>query len=272
MRQRLIFFAVTGFFIGMNLLLWRSEYGDSARFGASLPTDVVWEKVLTSPDDSWMEVRHRGAKIGRAHWRARLSEEVPEFDPEDPLGELSPEGMVQTVTGYSLDFSGNVALDELTRLRFDLGLELDARQAWKELTIKLVVKPFSLEVFASAQEEAVRLVAVEDDQRKEWTYKLADLRDPARLMKDLGGPMLPAALGALMGPLRAEAAAGGPGLVWEARNDRLMVGRTELRVYRLEARLLERFRAVFLVSPVGELLRVEFPGDLVMINDALVSF
>ena len=48
-----------------------------------------------------------------------------------------------------------------------------------------------------------------------------------------------------------------------------MVGRTELRVYRLEARLLGRYRAVLIVSPVGEILRVELPDDLVMVNEAL---
>ena len=58
----------------------------------------------------------------------------------------------------------------------------------------------------------------------------------------------------------------------EAPLDRLKFGRTELRIYRLEALLLGRYRAVLIVSPVGEVLRIELPDDLVMVNDALISF
>ncbi len=44
-----------------------------------------------------------------------------------------------------------------------------------------------------------------------------------------------------------------------------------MRVYRLEARLLGRFRAVILVSLEGEILRVELPDDIVLTNDVLTS-
>jgi len=274
MRQKILFLIVVGFFVTMNVLLWRSEYAPNSRLNTSVPTDVVWEKVLTSPDDSWLEIRHRGTKLGRAHWRSRISEQLPPPSDDDPFGEGSLEGMVHQVTGYSLDFSGTVALDELTRLRFDFGLSLDSAQRWQELSIKVVIKPFNLEVNASSKSQTLTITTSEEEGQKKRVYALADLRQPEKLLRDLGGPLLPATLGAMLGPLRLEAGGNGTGggLTWEARHDKLVFGRTELRVYRLEARLLGRYRAVLVVSPVGEILRVELPDDLVMINDALINY
>ena len=55
------------------------------------------------------------------------------------------------------------------------------------------------------------------------------------------------------------------------REDWLKLGRNPIRVFRIEAKLFDRFRAVFFVSPLGELLRVELPDDVVLMNDALIN-
>jgi hypothetical protein len=56
-------------------------------------------------------------------------------------------------------------------------------------------------------------------------------------------------------------------LRWHARQSSMAVGRNSIRAYRLEARLLERARLVLFVSPVGEILRIELPGDVVITNE-----
>src|SRR6185436_3405606 len=130
---------VTAFFLTMNVLLWRSEYGARGRLGAPLPSETVWEKVLTSPDNSFLEIRHKGVKIGRAHWAASISEA-----PAASLlntDEVPPEGMIKTVTGYSLDCDGTVSLEDLTRVRFTCTTRFDTNQAWQEITIKISIKP-----------------------------------------------------------------------------------------------------------------------------------
>jgi hypothetical protein len=279
MRFRIIFFVVLGFFLTMNVLLWRSEFAPNSRFGSTLPAEVVWEKLLTSPDDSWLDIRHRGSKIGRAHWTAKINEDFPEDDPELAL-DLPPEGMISRVTGYTLDFGGHVLLDEVTRLRFDCGLSLDTNQAWQSFTFKFLVKPFSLEIRSIAREQKIRVV-IEDDGRKEYVYSFEDLRNPDKILRDLGGPLLPATLGAFTLPLRqlpaAPASASGPGanplgFTWQARHDRMQLGRTDVRVYRIEARVLGRYGLVFLVSPIGEVLRIELPDEIILTNDALTNF
>jgi hypothetical protein len=269
MRYRLIFLAIVAFFLTMNVLLWRSEFASRNRFSAPVPPGVVWEKLVTSPDDSWLEIRHHGVRIGRAQWLATIKEEFPR---EDEFSEdLPPEGMVHRVTGYTLDFDGWVSLDELTRLRFNLGLRLDTNQVWTDLSVKVVVKPFSLALDASSLREELR-VTVEDETRKEYVYPFSQLRTPDKLLRDLGGPLLPAALGAFSLPLRnGQSVDGQGGFAWEARHDRLQLGRADLRVYRLEATAFGRYKATLLVSPVGEVLRIELPDDIIMTNEALTS-
>jgi hypothetical protein len=270
MRYRVCFLLVTAFFITMNGLLWRSEFVGRSRPGTPVPAELVWEKVLTSPDPSRLEIHHHHAKIGSAHWTASIGEEpVPELAPDAPL---PPEGMVKRPTSYALSFDGSVTLDDHTRLRFDFNLKLDTNQNWRELSLKFILKPFSWEILSSAETRTLRLL-IEAEEKLDRTFTFDDLRSPDKIMRELGGPMLPGALAALGLQLprdRAAAPAALP-LQWDARNDRLRIGNNLVRVFRLEARLFDRWKATLFVSPVGEILRLELPDEIVMINDALIN-
>jgi hypothetical protein len=277
MRYKFSFLLVAAFFVTMNVLLWRSEFTARGRLGTPLPPEAVWEKVLTCPDNSFLEVRHKGVKIGRVHWAASINEApVAQQLTED---ELPPEGMVKTVTGYALDFDGKVSLEDLSQLGFGFGLKLSTNQTWKDMTLKVKLKPFIWEVHSSAETETLRITSEDDEGRQEQVLKFSELRDPDKLVRMLGGPTMPAVLGALGLPLnqlgKQQSLTNAPKLSldlgWQARHDWLKVGRTPIRVYRIEAGLLGRFRAVFFVSPVGEILRVELPGEVVLMNEALIS-
>ena len=270
MRYRAFVILVTAFFVTMNVLLWRSEFSARGRLGTPVPAEVVWEKVLTSPDNSFLEIRHRGVKIGRAHWVASIGEEIATG--QAMTEELPPEGMVKVLTGYSLDFDGNVSLEDLTRFRFNFNLKLDTNQNWKDITLKLAVKPFSWEVQASEEKRTVRFVTTDDESTRDRRFTFADLRNPEMVLKELGGPTLPAALAAFGLPLQqAQPESLTLGLKWKAHNDRLKIGNNLVRVYRLEARLFERYKAVLFVSPVGEILRMELPDEIILTNDALTA-
>src|SRR6185436_6092760 len=159
MRYKIYFLVVTAFFVTMNVLLWRSEFSARGRFGTPLPPEAVWEKVLTAPDFSHLEVRHKGVKIGPAHWSATISEAPAET--LLTLEDLPPEGMVKRVTGYALHFDSTVSLDDLSRLRIDWTLKLTTNQTWQEFTLKLALKPASStwEFHASAAKETLRFMA-----------------------------------------------------------------------------------------------------------------
>jgi hypothetical protein len=47
----------------------------------------------------------------------------------------------------------------------------------------------------------------------------------------------------------------------------ITVGHASVRVFRLAAKLLDRFQVVIFVSPVGEILRVELPDEWLLVND-----
>lgn len=278
MRYKIYFLVVAAFFVTMNVLLWRSEFSARGRFGTPLPPETVWEKVLTSPDFSHLEVRHKGVKIGLAHWSAQISEA-----PAAALlntDDLPPEGMIKRVTGYALHFDSTVSLDDLSRLRIDFLLQLSTNQTWQEFTLKLTLKPApsTWTFHASAATEAFTFMAEDEEGRREQSFKFSDLQNPEKIARSIGGPLMPTMLAALGLPMNPPPQNQPPrpanlslGLAWEARNDWLKLGRNPIRVYRIEAKLFDRFRAVFFVSPIGELLRVELPDDVVLMNEALIS-
>lgn len=269
MRFRIYFLLVTTFFVTMNVLLWRSEFGARGHLGTSVPPELVWEKVLTSPDNSYLEIRHRGVKMGRAHWAASIGEEYSAGRFAD---DMPPEGMVKKPIGYTLDFDGNVSLDALSRLRFSCNLKLDTNQMWQELSIKITVKPFTWEMLSSAQARKVQVIIGDDEARDEHSFSFDDLQHPDKIARQLGGPALPAALAAFGLPLPAtKPSSASIGLKWDARNDRIKIANNLVRVYRLEAGLFDRYKVVLYVSPVGEILRLELPDEIVLTNDALTN-
>lgn len=269
MRFRLAFLIITAFFVTMNVLLWRSEYGARGQFGAPVPAELVWEKVLTSPDNSHLEIRHHGMKVGRAHWVATISEAMATGKIID---EMPPEGMVKAPTGYTIDFDGTISMDDLSRLRFSCHLELNTNQNWQAFSVKLTLKPFSWEIVASNATRSVKFTADDGERLIERTFTEADLRHPDKLVREIGGGAAPAMLAALGVPLRPPGAgAESFRLNWEASSDRLKIGNNLVRVYRIETRLLERLKMVLFVSPVGELLRVDLPDEIILTNDALLN-
>lgn len=240
MRYKISFLFITAFFITMNVLLWRSEFTARGRLGTPMPAETVWQKVLTSPDNSFLEIRHKGVKIGRAHWTATINEApaAAQLNTDD----VPPEGMVKGVTGYGLDFDGTVSMEDLSRVRFNCGIKFDTNQAWREINLKIAVKPFSWEFHSSAATETMRFITEDDDGRREQTFKFGDLQSPEKLAKSLGGPLMPMMLGAFGLPrnpmLQSKPANPSQlslGLDWQARQEWLRIGRNPIRVYRVEA-------------------------------------
>lgn len=264
MRYRIFIALVVGFFITMNVLLFRSEFG-SGRHGSPVPVATVWEKILNCPDSPFLEIRYRNTKVGRAHWSASIVE-GPAVAGED--AEEIPEGMVKTSKGYTLEFDGSFNLDESTRLKFTSILRLDTNNAWQQLNLNLILKPESWRLIATATNETLRFISDGDEGAKEQVFTFAELRNPEKMARALGGPLLPVTLGAMGLSLNQTGTNRvATNLRWHARQSSLVVGRNSIRAYRLEARLLERARLVLFISPVGEILRMELPGEVVLNNE-----
>jgi hypothetical protein len=268
MLSRILFACVTIFWIVMNVLLWRSEYASKNSIGTPVPVQTVWEKILAAPDHSSLEIFHHKKKIGFCRWSPVVTEKV--FPNGNSDEEISPEGMVRQVTGYRIDLDGNVGLEDFaSRLRFGVIAKFSTNHIWQELALNMNLRPLSWEIRASAVEKAVHLEIEDDSGKTEHVFKFADLRNPQKLAQTLETP-LPFPLIAMGLPLDSKVSS--PGFQWRARNDWFEIAHTSVRAYVLETRILDRYTIKVIVSRAGEILRVELPNEVVLVNDQLIVF
>jgi hypothetical protein len=270
MRTRLWLAAVTVFWIVMSVWLWRTEFGERRQPGG-IPPAVVWKKILTAPDSSNLEIRYKTNVIGFCHWRPDVGQELAtgaRLTDDDPL-----EGMVQELSHYSLDFEGTMTPPDFpTRVRFSFRLRLETNQTWQTFDAHVSMKPDLYQLSANAVAQTVRLRIDAGADQLNRTFQFAELQNPQRLLTEFGGPLFPAMVAAMGVPLTTnQLTARSLGLRWDARNDSILVGQNRVRAYRLQTKLLDRYRITFFISPVGELLRAEFPGDIILVNNALAG-
>jgi hypothetical protein len=183
-----------------------------------------------------------------------------------------PEGRVKRVTGYGIDLEGSAAVEQVGHVRFSFRGEFGPNNAWKVLNLRATMRPLTWELRAVAAEDTVQLKGEDGDQKWQRTFRLSELRDPSKLLQQTG-PMPGSLLGGFPTlPLEGGLSPDLLGFKWNAHQDWMRVGRTRIRAYRLEGRLLDEYRAVILVSRVGELLRVELPGQIQLVNESLPDF
>ena len=128
----------------------------------------------------------------------------------------------------------------------------------------MTLRGISCRLRADAPGRRVVLTVQDGDGRIERRFSFAELQNPGALLAELKEP--------LAGALPILEPTGGsfrPELKWQAFDDVLSIGHGQARAYRLQARLLDRYQVVVFVSHVGEILRVELPDDLVLVNDQL---
>jgi hypothetical protein len=257
---------ITLFWITMNVLLWRTEYGQRQTPGTQVRPEIIWQKILTAPDSSSLSIYQRGKKIGFCHWITSIGEDLSKVQDD-----TAPEGLVQRVTGYRLQLEGNLAVaDQPGRARFEGSLVLDAHRQWQEIMVRLHQRPSTWEVRSVAAEQTVVLKVDEGGPPAQRVIKFSDLANPEALMRELLGPFAYSMLSNLgLGQSLPQAGALRVGLRWDGRHDMLKIGHSMVRTYRLQTRLLDRYQVVIVVSRVGEILRMELPNDLVLINDQL---
>ena len=271
--RRAAFFLITAFWLTMNVLLWKSEFHRDGEPGSVIPVAVVWQKILTAPDDSTLEIFHRKKQLGSCRWSPNIKEAAATGKVSNE--QFQPEGMVRQLTGYTIDImEGRLDLGEgIKRIRFNTGTRFATNHEWREFTLMVGQKPVTLELKADAQTEKldVSLQAGADGLKQSFTF--AELREPEKLLARIGG-VLPVEMlaGVLVGeqgfPQWKQLA---PELRWEARQDWLKIGHARLRVYRLEARLPGERKIVVIVSRVGEILRVQLPNEIQLLNTSLVN-
>jgi len=268
MRARVAFLLILAFWLTMNVLLWRAEYGTRDASASTVPVEVVWRKMLTAPDSSPLRILQHGRNLGFCHWITSVSEDLARVGADAP-----PEGMVQRVSGYRAQLEGSVAFEGLPgRLRFDGALTLNADNTWRDFEARLSLRPTVWEIRSRAAEQALVLKVEDDGGVFERRFAFADLQNPDAVLRELTDPITYALLNTMGLSARSlKVKTVSSGLRWTARDDWMPFGHSRVRVYRLEARWLERYQVAAIISRVGEVLRLELPDGLVLENDRLTS-
>lgn len=263
MSARLWFIAVTTFWLVMNFLLWRAEYG-AGRGGASqVSLDAVVERLLQAPDKSVLKLYHHNREIGVLHWTPSIIE-TPVASGATNAAVL--EGMV-TASGYNLELDLSLNGERPTdRWRIVGNLILGTNQAWQHLNVRVHQRPAMWELTAHAGEDEIALNYENGAER--WTKRFSgrELANPASLL----GPyrmLLPGQFASTLKQFDPETVSAG--LQWEARHDQVRLGRSRVRVFRVSAKLFSNYEIVAQLSRAGEVLKVTLPDTFVLVNEAL---
>jgi hypothetical protein len=268
MIRRIGFLAVAGFWLAMNVLLWRSELGGSGRGGSAVSTDVVLERLLTSPDPATLELQQHGKPAGYLHWYPDPGEDPNRVYSED----FVPEGMVRAPRSLQLRLEGNVSAPALgARLHLDCELQLSTNRVWESFSVQLGNRTDRLRIRASQSEQRLEWQITRDGLVIENQLDLREAGNPQKLLGDLAGPLAPLLAGPWAIPL-TDTVDTARLIQWDARLDWMPLGQSRVRIYKLRARLADRYEAVLFVNRAGEILRIYLPGGWRLLNEGLATF
>jgi hypothetical protein len=256
MPARLTFLGIVAFWLTMNVLLWRAEFG--ARGGDTpVPVQLVWRKILTAPDASSLSVYQAGDRMGYCEFSTGVGQQMATFDEDKP----PPEG-IGTRGGYQIHLAGNVALGDFTnRLKFDGRVQFTPAHQWQELNLKITSRLALIEIRSLATNQLAHVKFSNDGMPVlERDFTFADLQNPGALVRALTGNFTDGWFGGFDLPELVPAAAA-QNIQWDARRTRVKIGTEAVPVYRLETSLLGH-AVVVDVSTLGEILHVELPGDI----------
>jgi hypothetical protein len=269
MVRKASFILITAFWVTMNTLLWRAEFAGKGEPGSEISPGLVWQKILTSPDDSGLAVQYGKERVGYLRWAPNIGEETATGKTVNENTDI--EGRVKKLTSYTVHSDGNFIVPESTaRFRFEFDSTFATSGAWEEWKFKGIQKPNVWSIAVNRKTESVEFTLGEGPVAVKQAFRFADFRNPQKLVNDLGV--------AGMFPMLAEFLPAGTNgtslsvrLNWEARQDWLQMGHSRVRIYRLEARILDKYKVIVLVSRVGEILRVDLPGEVALVNEALIN-
>ena len=255
MPARLTFLAIAVFWLTMNVLLWRAEYGSHSG-ETPVPLELVWRKILTAPDASSLSVYQNGDRTGYCELSTSVGQEMAAVDADRP----PPAGLVGRA-GYQIHLAGNIALGDFTnRVKFDGRVNFSPTREWREVELKISSHQTVMEIHSLATNQTVHLKINGAGSVLERDLAFADLQNPDALVRALMGNVADTLFGAMdFSDLTATAAA--QKLEWRASRTRVKIGTEAVPVYRIETDLLGRSVLVD-ISTLGEILRVELPGNI----------
>jgi hypothetical protein len=263
MQGRLITVGFAGFWVLMNVLLWRVEFGGGRPTVDDVPLDAVLGRILSAADPSQLRLMHHGENLGVLRWVPSVMEAAPSTNTD------APEGMIEKLGGYHLDVDLNLSGEVPDRRwRVLAQLDLSTNRSWREFHARLIQRPVAFEIAGRAGDDRIT-VRFEDGRTTRFEQQI-----PGKELRQIPA-MFGSYLHLLPGNLDAAALRStedaGPAPTWTARNEILRVGKHRVRVYRVAARFLRRYEVVAYFSRAGELLRVNFPEHYSLVSESVTA-
>ncbi len=245
----------------MNVMLWRMEFGSQGG-DIPVPLSLVWRRILTAPDSSSLSVYQNGERTGYCELSTSIGQQMATLDDNKP----PPEGFAARA-GYQLHLAGNVSLGDFTnRLKFDGKIQFSAARTWQEINLKITSRLAIVEIHSLATNQLVHVKISGDFDTLERDLTFNDLQNPSVLMRTFAGSFTDTLFGFI--GLPDFAAAGPQKIEWLSRRARMKIGSETVPVYRLETSVLGRTLTVD-VSTLGEILRIQLPGNVTAVIDEL---
>jgi hemolysin-activating ACP:hemolysin acyltransferase len=271
MCSRIFFAAIAGFWLVMNLLLWRSQSGEHSRIGSAVPVGIVWDKILTAPDNSSLDIYDHGKKIGFCQWMANAGGAARVLN-QSLSRDYAPDGSMAQPGGYGLSLEGNTAIFGTNRVRFEMRLSLSTNQTWQDFRLTARMRPTVWDIHASAAARNITVKVDGDGGSWQKTVKFSEFEHPESLLEEFGGNGFAGFAGAANLPLQKDSITQtAAAMRWEAHEDWMPFGHSRVRVYRLETELFGQRLRLF-ASRAGEILWVEAPDQLTLRNEAFSHF
>lgn len=269
MRRRGWAIAITVFWIGMNILLWRMESRGGG--SAEVPLATVAQRLLEAADASTLEILQDGRRIGQLRWTPSVLQ-----DEASATNALADEGMVRRRTGYAVDVELQLLAPETPfRGRGTGRCEFGADGAWRSVELHFTRKPVTHSVYLATTGARLTIRVLQDaDVLLDQTLDRDDPQAAFRLLEEsLGGlgwiapgllALLPPGLRPSPTPAAGRADAPLPPTIlrWTARSTHLRVSQQDVRTYRVTARFLDRHDFDAWVGRGGQLLRVLLPAGV----------
>lgn len=272
MTNRILFVFVCLFWLTMNILLYKYESGNKSQYYSPVPVETVWKKVLMSPDPSTLEIYYRGKRIGNCRWIAGAGEEQMRKFLQTEEGEPT-KNSIQKPASYTIDLDGTLMVKDLKgSVRFYFHSLLQNENIWSNMSLRISMEKMTINLNASAANESIILRIESPEQTFSKRFTFADLMNPSAVLQSLGGPYLSFLLPELPA-IGSTTNQSGTNIRVEPRaySYILNVGNSTIKTYRVEVKFMEHFKAAATISRAGEILKVELPDNILLINEALVS-
>lgn len=255
MTNRLTFLGLTIFWVTMNVLLWRVEFG--ARGGDTpVPLKLVWKKILTAPDASSLSVYQNGERMGYCEFSTSVGQQMATLDEDKP-----PPDNLAAHNGYQIHIAGNVALGDFTnRLKFDGRIQFAYNRQWQELNLRFATHTASIEIHSVATNQTAHIKIINDGSVIERDLTYDELSNPSAIVRVFAGNFADAFIGLADLP-QFTPDQGAQKIEWDARRTRVKVGTESVPVYRLETAILS-YNVSIDVSTLGEILCVQLPNNI----------